>query len=66
MGRPRAHRERGVGTPDRRAKLSVAEVQAIRRRYSAGGVTQRMLAAIYGVSPVTICAVVRGRTWRTA
>src|SRR4051812_14202887 len=59
MGRARAHRERGVGTPDRRAKLSVAEVQAIRRRYGAGGVTQRMLAALYGISPVTIC--LRGR-----
>ena len=58
------HRERGVGTPDRRAKLTPAEVQSIRSSYRAGGVTQRMLAARYGVSPVTICAVLRGRTWR--
>ena len=64
MAQPREHRERGLGTPDRRAKLTPVEVQAIRSRYRDGGVTQRMLAALYGVSPVTICAVVRGRTWR--
>jgi DNA-binding transcriptional regulator YiaG len=66
VGQARERRERGIGTPDRRAKLTPVEVQAIRRRYHDGGVTQRMLAALYGVSPVTICAVVRGRTWRTA
>jgi len=33
-------------------------------RYAAGGISQSALAAIYGVSQMTICQVIRRTTWR--
>ena len=42
------------------AKLGEAEVAAIRAAYAAGGVTQKVLAARYGVHQTQISAIVRG------
>ena len=45
------------------AKLTAADVVAIRARYAAGGVTLRRLAAEYGVQPANIGHVIAGRAW---
>ena len=45
-------------------KLSPGQVTAIRERYAAGGVTQRQLAAEFGVHVQTISLLLRGKTWR--
>jgi hypothetical protein len=49
-----------VGT----AKLTEANVLEIRRRYAAGGVTQKSLAAEFGVKPPAIQAIINRRKWR--
>ena len=46
-----------------RAKLTWEQVDAIRARYAAGGVTQKALGAEYGVHENVIAALIRGRTW---
>jgi len=46
------------------AKLSPAQVRAIRRRYDAGGVRQVDLAVEFGVSQVSISLVVRRETYK--
>ena len=43
------------------AKLSDAGVQDVRKRYAAGGITMRELAAEYGVSLSLISLVIRGQ-----
>ena len=45
------------------AKLDEADVLEIRRRYAAGGTSQRKLAAEYGVSPAQIHGIIRRRRW---
>ena len=47
-----------------KAKLTVAAAAEIRRRYAAGGVTQRALGREFGVDVGTVSSVIRGRTWR--
>lgn len=44
-------------------KLTEHDVRAIRRRYAAGGVLQKDLAAEYGVGKVTIHHVIHRTTW---
>lgn len=44
-------------------RLTEDEVREIRRRYAAGGVLQKQLAAEYGVGKVTIHHVVHRTTW---
>lgn len=46
-----------------RVKLSHEKAAAIRARYAQGGVTQRGLAAEYGVAQRTIGCVLNGETW---
>lgn len=46
-----------------RVKLSLEKAAEIRARYAEGGVTQRALAAEYGVTQYAIGCVVNGRTW---
>jgi hypothetical protein len=46
------------------ARLTDAEVLAMRRRYSAGRVTMSRLAAEYGVSLSVVANVLTRRTWR--
>lgn len=45
-------------------KLTSDDVREIRRRYAAGGVTQRQLAAEYGIQSSNICFVVTRKTWQ--
>lgn len=49
-----------VGT----AKLTEADVLEIHRRYADGGVTQKQLAAEFGVRPTAIQAIINGRAWK--
>ena len=44
-------------------KLSIADVENIRRRYAAGGLTQAMLAAEYSVAASCIHKIVTGKSW---
>ncbi len=46
------------------AKLTEPEVRCVRDRYAAGGITQRRLAAEYGVNPTVISAIVCRKTWK--
>lgn len=48
----------------RSARLTAAQVQTIRARYQAGGVTQGDLAREYQVSVVQIGRIVRGESWQ--
>lgn len=47
-----------------RHKLSPAQVEEIRKRYAAGGVTQEALGREYGVSGAHVCGIVKGRFWK--
>jgi hypothetical protein len=51
-------KQRGFHDPGQ--KLTDEQVQAIRSRYRAGGVTQRQLAAEYRISQGHMCAVING------
>lgn len=48
------------------AKVTRADVLSIRESYAAGGVTQRDLAAQFGMSQLNISRIVRGVTWKEA
>ena len=52
---------RGERNP--RAKLTAAEVLAIRNRYETRGETIRALSAAYGVAVDTVRDIVRRETW---
>ena len=45
------------------SKLTESQVLEARRRYKSGGVYLRVLAAEFGVHPVTLGDAVRGKTW---
>lgn len=59
-----AHVGDTAGERNTKAKLTWAAVAEIRRRYAAGGVTYRALAAEYGVDFTIIARVVAGKTWK--
>lgn len=46
-----------------KARLSSSDVETIRRRYEAGGVTQGALGAEYGISQEHISKIVRRASW---
>lgn len=46
------------------AKVTMDQVEEIRRTYSGGTVTQTSLARLYGLSTREMCAIVRFETWR--
>jgi len=52
------------GEENGRAKLTVASVREVRKRY-AEGETAATLARDYGVHPSSIDALLKGRTWKT-
>ena len=54
------------GERNGRAKLNTEQVQEIRDRYAAGGVTHRELAAEFGVSRPMIGYIVRRENWLAA
>lgn len=45
------------------AKLNAESVGAIRRRHAAGGVSQKDLAAEFGVAACTVSNILAGRGW---
>ena len=47
-----------------KAILSEQDVSAIRGRYALGGISQRALAAEYGLNHSTVQALIERRTWR--
>lgn len=47
-----------------RAKLTINDVNEIRKDYNTGGITQRKLAEKYGVSKSTIGAITTRTNWR--
>ena len=51
------------GEAHQNSKLTTAQVLAIRERYSAGGVTQKQLAAEHGVEATCIGKIVRRVAW---
>lgn len=53
-----------VGEAHPGAKLTEADVRAIRAAWAAGGVSQTKLAATHGVVQSVVSAIVAGRTWR--
>lgn len=60
-GRAKTSNAKGEAHP--LARLTAADIAAIRERYAAGGVLQRELATEYGVGQVHISRVVRGLSW---
>jgi hypothetical protein len=53
-----------VGQRHWSAKLTDEDIRVIRTRYAAGAVTQRQLAADYGVAQSQIMRAVTGRSWK--
>jgi hypothetical protein len=51
------------GERNRAAKLSAAQVLALRARYAAGGVSFTTLAVEFSCSPAAVRQAVRGTTW---
>lgn len=52
-----------VGDDHPGARLTAAAVSELRARYRAGGITQRLLAAEYGVAQGTISRAITGADW---
>lgn len=52
---------RGSGNPQ--SKLTADQVQELRRRYAAGGVTQEELGREYGINQRTVSRIVRRTAW---
>jgi len=57
----RANTQRG--TQHHHSRLTDAVVQELRARHAAGGITQRELAAMYGIAQPTVSEIVRRRKW---
>jgi DNA-binding XRE family transcriptional regulator len=59
------HPERAArGERNGSAKLTAERVQSIRTVYATGKYSQKVLAKVCGVSPVTINNIVHGHRWR--
>jgi hypothetical protein len=56
----------GTGEGCYNARLTWADVTEMRRRYAAGGILQRELAAEYGVSPSNVHHIIAGKRWKVA
>jgi len=52
------------GNKHYKSKLTSTQVQTIRRLYSQGKATRRMLAIRYGVSKESVYEIVAGKTWK--
>jgi len=53
------------GEKNPNAKLSLVNIEDIRRRYGFGDITQKQLALQYGVTDVLISKIVRGILWQS-
>lgn len=63
-GRPQPLGAHVAGESHGRRKLTAKQVQEIRARYAAGGVTQEKIAAEFGVSGAHVCGIVNGKFWK--
>jgi hypothetical protein len=52
------------GERNHQSKLTEDQVREIRRRYSEGGITQKALAAEYGVTQTCVGGITRGKGWK--
>ena len=59
-----ARRRNRTGEAHYFAKLTATDVNEIRARYAAGGISQPRLAREYGVSCGSIANIIHNRTWR--
>ena len=59
------HGTHNAGERNGRAKLTVAQVREIRRRYATEAVTQTALAREYGVHSSMVSEIVNGIRWST-
>ena len=59
-------RRQMFGARNNKAKITYGQAEAIRRRYSLGGITQSALGAVYGIDQRTVSMIVRGRYWTIA
>lgn len=55
---------RPVGEAAKQSSLTEADVRNIRRRYAEGGIMYKELAAVYGIAPGNISAIVKRKTWK--
>lgn len=58
------NRNRRNGNDHEWSKLTADDVKEIRERYSAGGITQRELAAEFNTSRANIGLIVNGKNWK--
>jgi HNH endonuclease/helix-turn-helix protein len=54
------------GSVNPAAKISAEDAASIRRIYAQGGVIQKDLAEMFGITQTTVSAIVRGKSWRSA
>lgn len=47
-----------------RVKLTADQVLALRARYAGGGISQRRLAAEYGITQAAVSLIIRGTNWQ--
>jgi hypothetical protein len=66
VAKGRARGGSSVGERHPSHKLSWEQVTAIRAEYSAGRISQRALAASYGVQQFTVARIIRGEGWKDA
>jgi len=52
------------GSRNSQAKLTEGQVLEIRERYTQGGVTQKELAASYGISHALVSFIVTRKAWK--
>lgn len=60
----RLARRRHRGSENGRSRLTESMAAGIRALYATGDVSQRSIAARFGVNPSTVCRVIRRKVWR--
>lgn len=63
-GRARCVPQPGENHP--MSKLTAVQVEEIRRRYAAGGISMRKLGTEFGVGAMNICRIVNNQMWRVS
>lgn len=63
IGAANKRRTISVETREKKAKLTLAEVEQIRSAYATGGVSQKSLAKQFSVDPSTVSHIVTGKRW---
>ena len=53
-----------AGSDNGEAKITEAQALEIRRRYSAGGVTQKELGTVFGLKQPQISEIIRKTSWK--